>query len=316
MVLSVLGALCLSAAHAQDTFPQRPIKLVVPFAHGGGVDQAARLLARQLQINLAVPVLVENRAGASGTIGGKFVQSSAGDGYTLLFSAPTHIMAHAVLAAPPYDPIKDFKPVARVGKAPLLLVIPTSARQKNLREVLADVKVNPNGWTAALPGLGAPSHLATLQLARVGNVNLTMTPYRGTALALADVVGGHVQILLDSVISLQSMAKSGKVKAIATTSTKRSAILPDVETVVESGFPGLVYESWYGVWGPKGLADERVRFLNLAINRAVQELNRSGQFAAMGIESVTESAADFNNIVAIEYKRGSELLKNAGYKPQ
>jgi len=316
LACAVLGASCMSPALAQGKFPDSMIKLVVPFAAGGGVDQAARLLGRQLQTDLGVPVMVENRAGASGTIGGKAVQTAPADGYTLLFSAATHVLAKQVLASPPYDPQTDFAPVARVGEAALLLVIPPTAPQKNVREVLDAARQQPNAWTAAVPALGAPSHLATLLLAKQGTVKLTMTPYRGTAPALADVAGGHVQILMDSIISLQSMAKSGKVKPIATTSGKRSSAMPDVPTAAESGFPGMVYESWYGVWAPKGLADDRVLLLNKAINKAVDELSKSGALTALGIEPVTESVDQFRKYIAADVARSADLLKEAGFKPE
>ncbi len=316
VALAVLGACGLSPALAQGKFPDGMIKLVVPFAAGGGVDQAARLLGRQLQTDLGVPVIVDNKAGASGTIGGKAVQTSPADGNTLLFSAATHVLAKQVLATPPYDPVTDFVPVARVGEAALLLVIPPNAPQKNVREVLEAVRQQPNAWTAAVPALGAPSHLATLLLAKQGNVKLTMTPYRGTAPALADVAGGHVQILLDSIISLQSMAKGGKVKPIATTSAKRSNAMPDVPTAAESGFPGMVYESWYGVWAPKGLPDDRLQLLNKAINKAVAELSKSGAFAPLGIEPVQESVDQFRKYIAADVARSAELLKESGFKPE
>lgn len=316
VALAVLGACGLSPALAQGKFPDGIIKLVVPFAAGGGVDQAARLLGRQLQTDLGVPVIVDNKAGASGTIGGKAVQTSPADGNTLLFSAATHVLAKQVLATPPYDPVTDFVPVARVGEAALLLVIPPNAPQKNVREVLEAVRQQPNAWTAAVPALGAPSHLATLLLAKQGNVKLTMTPYRGTAPALADVAGGHVQILLDSIISLQSMAKGGKVKPIATTSAKRSNAMPDVPTAAESGFPGMVYESWYGVWAPKGLPDDRLQLLNKAINKAVAELSKSGAFAPLGIEPVQESVDQFRKYIAADVARSAELLKESGFKPE
>jgi len=316
MAFAVFGVCGLSPALAQVKFPEGMIKLIVPFAAGGGVDQAARLLGRQLQTDLGVPVIIDNKAGASGTIGGKAVQTAPPDGYTLLFSAATHVLAKQVLASPPYDPVTDFAPVARVGEASLLLVIPPNAQPKNVREVLDAARQQPNAWTAAVPALGAPSHLATLLLAKQGNLKLTLTPYRGTAPALADVAGGHVQILLDSIISLQSMAKSGKVKPIATTSAKRSSAMPDVPTAAESGFPGMVYESWYGVWAPKGLPDERVQLLNKAINKAVAELSKSGSFTALGIEPVTESVDQFRKYITTDVARSAELLRESGFKPE
>jgi len=311
-----LGLCWMAPAFAQVKFPEGTLRLVVPFAAGGGVDQAARLLGRQLQTDLGVSVIVENKAGASGTIGGKAVQMATPDGMTLLFSAATHVLAKQVLANPPYDPQTDFAPIARVGEAPLMLVIPPQSTQKNLKEVLDAARAQPDKWTAAVPALGAPSHLATLLLAKQGNLNLTMTPYRGTAPALADVAGGHVQLLMDSIISIQAMARSGKVKAIAVTSTQRSGVAPDVPTAVESGYPGLVYNSWYGVWAPKGTPADRVLFLNKAINKATAGLARAGSFTALGILPVLETTDQFRQFVAADVARSAELLKEANFKPE
>ena len=316
LACAVLGLCAFAPAWAQGKFPDGTLKLIVPFAAGGGVDQAARLLGRQLQTDLGISVIVENKAGASGTIGGKAVQMASPDGMTLLFSAATHVLAKQVLANPPYDPQTDFLPVARVGEAPLMLVIPPQAPQKTLKEVLDAARAQPDKWTAAVPALGAPSHLATLLLAKQGHLKLTMTPYKGTAPALADVAGGHVQLLMDSIISIQAMAKSGKVKAIATTMARRSKVAPDVPTAAESGFPGMVYESWYGVWAPKGTPDDRVQLLNKAVNKAVAELEKSGALEALGIEPVQENTEQFRKYVASDVSRSADLLKDAGFKPE
>lgn len=311
-----LGLCWMAPAFAQGKFPEGTLRLVVPFAAGGGVDQAARLLGKQLQTDLGVSVIVENKAGASGTIGGKAVQTATPDGMTLLFSAATHVLAKQVLAVPPYDPQTDFAPVARVGEAPLMLVIPPTAPQKNLKEVLDAARAQPDKWTAAVPALGAPSHLATLLLAQQGKLKLTMTPYRGTAPALADVAGGHVQLLMDSIISIHAMAKAGKVKAIAVSSSQRSGVAPDVPTAVESGYPGVVYNSWYGVWAPKGTPPDRVQALNKAINKATAGLARAGAFTALGILPVLETTDQFRQFVAADVARSAELLKEAGFKPE
>ena len=313
---ALLGLSAFAPAWAQGKFPDGTLRLVVPFAAGGGVDQAARLLSRQLQSDLGVPVIVDNRAGASGTVGGKFVQTATPDGMTLLFSAATHVLARQVLANPPYDPQTDFAPVTRVGEAPLMLVIPPTAPQKTLKEVLDAARAQPDKWTAALPALGAPSHLATLLLAQQGQLKLTVAPYRGTAPALADVAGGHAQLLLDSIISLQGMARAGKVKAVAVSSAQRSSVAPDVPTAVESGYPGVVYNSWYGVWAPKGTPTDRVQFLHGAINKATAELARSGAYTALGILPVLETTEQFRQFVAKDVARSAELLKEAGFRPE
>jgi tripartite-type tricarboxylate transporter receptor subunit TctC len=315
-MLSIALLTATAFATAQPKFPDGTIKLIVPFAAGGGVDNAARLIAKQMQSNLNVSIVVENKPGASGTIGGKFVQTSTPDGQTLLFSASTHALTRLVTANPPYDPLTDFSYVARVGEAPLLMVIAPTLPQTKLKEVMDSVKQNPDKWTAGLPALGAASHLATLMFAKEGNLNLTMTAYKGTAPALTDVAGGHSQILIDSIISLQSMAKAGKVKPIVVTSANRSSVMPNVPTAAESGYPKFVTESWYGIWAPKGTPDDRVQFLNKAANEAVRQLTKSGAFEQLGIEPVVESVDEFKKYTGKYITENAELLKGAGFKPE
>lgn len=305
-----------SVAAAQAKFPDSTIRMVVPFAAGGGVDNAARLIARQMQTQLNVPVVVENRPGANGSIGGKAVQTAAPDGYTVLFSASTHTLARQVMATPPYDPATDFAYVARVGEAPLLMVVSPQLAPASLSEVMDAARKNPEKWTAGLPALGAASHLATLMFARQGQLNLTTAVYKGTAPALTDVAGGHAQVLIDSIISLQAMAKTGKVKPIIVTSARRSSVMPNVPTAVESGYPKFVTSSWYGIWAPKATPDERVQFLNRAANDAVRQLAKSGAFEQLGIEPVTETTEEFRRYTSQYIAESAELLKAAGFKPE
>jgi tripartite-type tricarboxylate transporter receptor subunit TctC len=315
-ILSIALLSASAMALAQPKFPDGTIKMIVPFAAGGGVDNAARLIAKQMQSNLNVSIVVENKPGASGTIGAKFVQTAPADGQTLLFSASTQALTKLVIANAPYDPLTDFSFVARVGEAPLLMVIAPNLPQNKLKEVMDSAKQNPDKWTAGLPALGAASHLATLMFAKEGNLNLTMTAYKGTAPALTDVAGGHSQILIDSIISLQSMAKAGKVKPIAVTSAKRSSVMPNVPTASESGYPKFVTESWYGIWAPKGTPDDRVQFLNKAANEAVRQLTKSGAFEQLGIEPVVETVDEFKKYTGKYITENAELLKGAGFKPE
>jgi tripartite-type tricarboxylate transporter receptor subunit TctC len=305
-----------AAVAAQGKFPDGPIKMIVPFAPGGGVDSAARLIARQMQTNLNVTVIVENRAGANGSIGGKAVQTAPADGTTLLFSASTHVLAKQVMATAPYDPLTDFATVARVGEAPLLMVISPNLPQGKIKEVIDAAKLNPDKWTAGLPALGAAAHLGTLMFAQQGGLKLATTVYKGTAPALTDVAGGHAQILIDSIISLQSMAKSGKVKAIVVTSQKRCAVLPNVPTAVESGFPKFVTESWYGIWAPKGTPDDRLQFLHKAANEAVQQLDKARAFEPLGIDPVIETLEESRKYIQGYVAESADLLKSAGFKPE
>ena len=309
--LSLVGV-----ANAQGKFPEGAIKMIVPFAPGGGVDNAARLIAKQMQTNLNVTFVVENKPGANGSVGGKFVQVAPADGNTLLFSASTHVLAKHVMAVSPYDPLTDFSFVARVGEAPLLMVISPELPQAKLKDVVDAVRQQPDKWAAGLPALGAAAHLGTLMFAKQGNVNLTTVVYKGTAPALTDVAGGHTQILIDSIVSLQGMAKSGKVKPIIVTSAKRSSVMPNVPTAVESGYPKFVTESWYAIWAPKGTPDDRVQLLNKAANEAVRQLTKAGAFVPLGIEPVTESTDEFRKYTQGYVAESAELLKGAGFKPE
>lgn len=313
-------ALVLSAAAPAEanTFPDKSqtLRLIVPFAAGGGVDNAARLLAEQLRKQWGTAVIVENKAGGSGTIGGAAVKTATADGYTLLFSAATHVLARQVLSNAPYDPVADFVPVARVGEAPLMMVISPQQPQQKLSDVLTAARQQPEKWTAAIPAAGAPSHLATLLLAKQGGVKFTYVPYKGTQPALVDVGGGHVNVLMDSMISLLPLAKSGKVKPIAITAKKRSPLAAEVPTVAESGIAGFSYVSWYGLWAPKGTPADRVATLNQAVNAAVAQLSSSGAFASLGIEPVSESSEQFRRYIDTDVAQGAELLKSAGFRPE
>ncbi len=316
LILAIATALATSVAVAQGKFPEGPFKIIVPFAAGGGVDNAARLLAKQMQTHLNVPFVVENRPGANGSIGGKAVQAAAPDGQTLLFSASTHVLAKSVMAHPPYDPLTDFSCIARVGEAPLMMVIPPNYPQSTLKEVMAAVKAQPERWTAGLPALGAASHLGTLMFAKNVNVPITTAVYKGTAPALTDVAGGHAQILIDSIVSLQNMAKSGRVKPIVVTSAKRSPVMPQVPTAVESGFPGFVATSWYGLWAPKNTPEDRIQMLNKAANEAVTQLVKAGAFEQLGIDPVKETPEEFKRFTGAYVIESADLLRGAGFKPE
>jgi tripartite-type tricarboxylate transporter receptor subunit TctC len=315
---TVLAAASLvTAVHADSKFPDKTIRMVVPFAAGGGVDSAARLLANQLQTQLGVAVIIDNRAGANGVLGGKAVETSPADGYTLLFSAATHVLAQQVMAKAPYDPQTDFTPIAKVAEAPLMLVLAPQAAPSNLADVLAHAKREGDRWNAAIPAAGAPSHLATLMLAKTADAQFSYVTYKGTQPAVTDVAGGHVQMLLDSMVALQPLAKAGRVKPIMVTSAKRVPLAPDVPTAAESGYPQLTYASWYGVWAPKGLPPERVKHLNTAINAAVAEQAKRGAWANLGLEPVAANDPDqFRSFVAGYVRQSAELLKSSGFKPE
>ena len=257
LIAAALTLLSLAApALAQGAFPDKPIKVIVPYAAGGGVDVMARLFAEKAAPLFGVPVIVENRAGASGTIGGQAVHQSPPDGYTLLFVPLTHVMANIVLKSAPYDAVNDFTPVARVGESSMLVVVSTKTTPKTLAEVAVAAREHPADWTIATSGLGSAGHVASIELSNVSKANMTITPYRGTAPALTDVMGGHVQLLIDSIVTLLPAARDSKVRALAITASKRSALAPEVPTAEESGMPSLTFTSWFGFFGPKGMPNK------------------------------------------------------------
>jgi tripartite-type tricarboxylate transporter receptor subunit TctC len=295
--------------------PTRPIRLIVPFAAGGGVDVLGRLYAEKLKEMHGITVVVENRAGGNGSIGAAVVLQSPPDGYTLLFSASTHTVARLVMRNVPHDPVADFTPIARVGEAPMILIMSAERPQKTIAEVVADAKAKPDRWVFAASSIGSMGFLATLAFNQIAGLNLTITPYRGTAPALTDVAGGHVQLMIDPVLALLPMAREGKVKALAITSAQRSKLAPDIPTAGESGMKGLEFASWYGVWGPKGLPSEVVPWMNQALNAATAELEKSGRFAELGQEAVSSTPEEFARYIDADVARSTELLKKANFQP-
>jgi len=312
-----LVPLYTASAFAQSgSFPDKTIKVIVPFAAGGGVDVMARLFAEKAGPMLGVPVIVENRAGASGTIGGQAVHQSPPDGSTLLFVPLTHVMANSVLKSVPYNAVADFTPVARVGESSMLVVMSPKMPQKTLAEVAAAAREHPADWTIATSGLGSAGHVASIELSNVSKANLTITPYRGTAPALTDVMGGHVQILIDSIVTLLPAANDGKVKALAITAAKRSALAPEVPTAVESGMPSLTFTSWFGFFGPKDMPRDVVMKLNATFNEAGRKLAEEKRLVPLGAEPVAETPDDFARFIRVQVERNAKLLEGAGFKPQ
>jgi tripartite-type tricarboxylate transporter receptor subunit TctC len=296
-------------------FPTRPIRIIVPFAAGGGVDVYARLLAEQMAKQTGAVFIIENRPGGNATIGGNAVKTAAGDGYTLLFSAATHVMARHVIKSAPYDPLTDFAPVARVGEAPMLIVMAPDRKPGTVSELIATIKSEPGKWIFATPALGAPGHLATLAFIQAAGLDTPVVAYRGTAPAMNDVAGGHVQLLIDPVLALLPMAKDKKVTGLAVTSGKRTRLAPDIPTVAEGGLVGFDHASWYGLWAPKDMPPALVTALNQMANNAVKQLDTDGRLAQLGIEPVIEEPQQFADYAAKYVARNAALLAAAKFEP-
>jgi tripartite-type tricarboxylate transporter receptor subunit TctC len=304
------------AAAQTSTFPDKTIKIVVPFAAGGGIDVMARLFADKAKGMLGVPVIVENRAGASATIGGLTVHQSPPDGYTLLFVPVTHSMANVVMKSVPYDAVNDFTPVARVGISPLLVVMSNKMPQTTVAEVAAAARERPADWTIATSGLGSAGHITSIEFRNLAKADMTITPYRGTAPALTDVMGGHVQLLIDSIITLLPPARDGRIKALAVTSTKRSVLAPEVPTAAESGMPSLEFTAWFGFLGPKGMPPDVVARLNGVFNETGRMLAAENKLAPLGTEPVAETPEAFARFIRVQVDRNTKLLQGAGFKPE
>ncbi|HEV2572046.1 MAG TPA: tripartite tricarboxylate transporter substrate-binding protein [Beijerinckiaceae bacterium] len=314
--LSLLGAsLSAMPLRAQTKYPDRPIRLIVPFAAGGGVDVFARLLAEKMRQAHGYNLVVENRPGANGAIGGGAVRNAETDGYTLLFSASTHVMARQVMKNAPYDPLTDFTPIARVGQAPMMMVMSPSRAPNSLPEMVAAARGAPDKWMFAVSALGAAGHLATIDFNRVAGLNLTIVPYRGTAPGLNDVAAGHIQLMIDPVLALLPMAQEGQVKGLAVTTAKRTALAPEFPTVSEQGLPAFDHTTWYGVWGPKALPATLVSQLNETINEAVRQLEAEKRLAQIGLEAIVEGPSEFDAFARGYVTRNAELLKLANYEP-
>lgn len=315
LALVLAGASPLPAFAQKQGLPPQ-IRMIVPFAPGGGVDAYARLIAQHLKDKQGLDVIVENRAGSNGVVGGLAVAGTEPNGASLLFSASTHVMARQVMKNAPYDPLTAFTPIARVGEAPMLVVMSPKRPQNTIAEVVADAKTNPARWDFAVAALGSMGHITTIAFGHLGGIKLTVVPYRGTAPGLNDVAAGHVQLMIDPVIALLPMATAGNVKPLAITTAKRSPIAPGIPTAAEAGMPGLEFSSWYGVWGPKGMPAELTQRLNTLFNDSVKELADSGRLTTLGIEPVIETPEQFARYSERDVKRNAELLQIADFEPQ
>lgn len=296
-------------------FPSRPIRIVVPFAAGGGVDVYARLLAEQMAKQTGAVFVIDNRPGGNATIGGSAVKTAAADGHTLLFSAATHVMARQVIKNAPYDPLSDFAPIARVGEAPMLMVMAPGRKPATVAELIDAIKKEPGKWAFGTANLGAPGHLATLAFNQAAGLDTQIIAYRGTAPALNDVAGGHIQLLIDPVLALLPMAQDKKVTGLAVTSEKRTRLAPDIPTIAENGLAGFDHASWYGLWGPKDMSPELVMALNQMANNAVKQLDSDGRLAQLGIEPVVEAPQQFADYAAKYVARNADLLAAAKFEP-
>ena len=293
------------ATHAQN-YPNRPIRMIIPFPPGGTLDTVGRLLAQKLSEQLGQQFVVDNRAGGNGLIGADVVKNSAADGYTLLFTASTFTISPMTMANPPFDVVKDFAPVALVAKAPLAVAIGNQVPAKDVKGLIAYAKANPGKMTFAVGSIGSAGHLSTELIKKAGGIDYLVVPYKGTAPAYQDLVGGRIDGFIDPILGSQSYAKSGMLKVIAVTSKARVPSMPDVPTVGET-IPGYEFYSWYGLWGPAKLPEDiRVR-LNAEVNKALASDMRE-KFTAQGLLLTPGTSDDFAKFQHDDMARSQKII--------
>ena len=312
----MVGVLLAVPASAQE-WPVRTIRVVVPYPAGGPADFMGRLAAQKLQEKLGAAVVVENRSGASGTIGAEMVRQSPADGYTFSLRRSVHVLGRQVVKAVPYDPVGDFTPIARYGEGPLLVLAnPGAVQGKTIAEALPAIRKKPEDFRFGLSALGAANHLAVLEFNRLTGLDLQIIPYRGSAPALTDLVSGQVQLMIDPIITALPLVHGGQLRALAVASAKRSSVLPDLPTAAESGLPGLEFSSWYGFWGPKNLPQDIVTRVNAVLTEGMREPALIEKLKGLGFEPVSGTPEEFSRFIANDVARNTALLGATNFQPQ
>lgn len=307
-------ALAAGAAVAQD-YPNKPLKLIVPFAPGGVTDTSGRAVAEALAARLGQPVVVENRPGASGNIGTAQVAQAAPDGYTLVLGFDgTMVINPHVFANMPFNTLRDFAPVTKLGDAALLLVAHPSVPAKNLAEFMAYAKTKPGPHPYGTSGTGGTPHLAGELMKQRTGIDLEHIPYKGGGQAMTDVLGGQIPLVFTAIASAQQHVKSGKVVALGVPSLKRSPALPDVPTFIESGIPNFEAVSWVGIFVPAKTPRAIVDKLQREIAAVLQTDKVKERYAVLGIEPVGNTPEQFTEQIRVDLARWGEVVKAANIK--
>jgi tripartite-type tricarboxylate transporter receptor subunit TctC len=309
------GGLAAPAAQAQTAaWPTKPLRLVVGYAAGGATDVIARLVASRLGEHLGQPVVVDNRAGANSNIGAEAVAHAPADGYTLYVYTVANTVNASLYEKLGYDPLKDFEPVGLIARVPNVMVVNPALPAKNVAEFVK-LAQDPKGLTFASSGSGSTIHLSGELFKIVAKANLLHVPYRGSAPALTDLMGGQVQAMFDNTPSVLPHVKAGKLRALAITSAQRSPLLPDVPTLAESGFPGFDVQSWFSLAAPAGTPRAVITRLNTELNKVLAEPELSRRLRDMAATPEPGSPAQLQALITAEAKRWRDIIKQAGIKP-
>ncbi|MSP97043.1 MAG: tripartite tricarboxylate transporter substrate binding protein [Betaproteobacteria bacterium] len=325
-LVAVLGCAAIYAEAASsagrdsagtDGYPNKPVRLVAPFVPGGPTDIVARVVAQKLGQNIGQTVVVDNRGGAGGAIGCEIVARSAPDGYTLMIGSSGNLaVAPALFARLPYDPAQDFQPITQTTAGPQIVVVNPSLAAKSIQDLIAMARANPGGLNYASGGAGTTTQLGPELFKSMAGVDIVHVPYKGTGQALTDVLSGQVQMMMSSLLPAIPHVKSGKLRGLAVTSLKRSAALPDIPTVAESGVPGFETTSWHGMVVPARTPKAIIARLHAEMVKMLNQPEVKALFLNQGMEIVGNSPDEFAAYIRHETEKWTKVIKTIGLKPQ
>lgn len=307
-----LLALHSPAAVAQQAWPVKPVRMLIPWPPGGSNDVAGRIIAPRLSEALGQQVTIENRGGAAGTVGADVVARAEPDGYTLMLHSVTHLSNAALYPKLPYDTVRDFTPIGMVSTQPTLLVVHPSFPIRSVKDLIALARAKPKQVLYGSAGNGSAPHLSMTLFSSMARVELEHVPYKGGGPALAGLLGGEVPLMLATVPSVMGQVKAGKLRAVATTSARRLPMLPDIPTVSESGLPGYEMSPWMGMWGPARLPRPIADQVNRMLAKVLSTPDVRDQFLQQGLEPMAMSVDDFAALIPREIERYARLIKLSG----
>ena len=315
-LLAVVLALATGTAFAQGDYPNKPIRMIVGYAPGGGTDIMARIVATRMSEHLGQSVVVENRPGNSGIVGASAVAKAPADGYTLMMGVMSLNTIQPHLVQLPYDPLKDLTPINLVASVPHFILVPPTLAVNSVQELVAFAKANPGKISYPSAGTGTSTHLAgEMFRLQAGNLDIVHIPYKSAGHSMPDLLAGRLQVAFETMPTVSAYIKQGKLRALATTSPKRLAEFPDVPTMAEVGMPDYKLRTWYGLFGPGGLPAPIVNKLHAEVARAVQAPESKAKLIEMGMdESVTRTPEAFTAMVRSELDYFGKLVKQAGIK--
>lgn len=301
-------------ALAQQAWPARPVKIVVPYPPGGPTDIVARLVGAKMSERLKQPFVIENRAGAGGNIGAEAVAKAPADGYTLVLATTAHSINPSLFPSLGYDVVRDFAPVVLLTRSPLVVVVNPQVPATTITELIALAKAKPDTIAYGSSGNGQSTHLAAEFFKSLSGTKMTHVPYKGSAPALIDLAGGQVQVMFDTMLSAMPQAKQGRIRALAVTSATRSGAAPDLPTVAETGLPGYEAVAWFGLLAPAGTPADVVALLNRTANEVLRESDVSGKLIADGADPAGGTPEQFAAHIRSEIEKWRGVVKSAAVK--